>query len=73
MADLYARSLASVKEGKNVRGEGAGVSRLPPIHRDPFDRMLIAQASGEELRVISHDKIFERYGLSVEVIPPVIV
>jgi PIN domain nuclease of toxin-antitoxin system len=47
--------------------------RLPAIHRDPFDRMLIAQASVEELRVISHDKIFERYGLSGEGLPPLIV
>jgi PIN domain nuclease of toxin-antitoxin system len=30
-------------------------SRLPNIHRDPFDRMLVAQASVEELRVVSHD------------------
>ena len=47
--------------------------RLPAIHRDPFDRMLIAQASVEELRVISHDKIFERYGLSGEGLSPIIV
>ena len=47
--------------------------RLPAIHRDPFDRMLIAQASVEELRVTSHDKIFERYGLSGEGLPPIIV
>jgi PIN domain nuclease of toxin-antitoxin system len=47
--------------------------RLPAVHRDPFDRMLIAQASVEELRVISHDKIFERYGLSAEGLPPIIV
>jgi PIN domain nuclease of toxin-antitoxin system len=30
--------------------------RLPAVHRDPFDRMLIAQASVEELRIISHDR-----------------
>jgi PIN domain nuclease of toxin-antitoxin system len=47
--------------------------RLPAIHRDPFDRMLIAQASVEELRVVSHDRVFERYGLSAEGLPPVIV
>lgn len=47
--------------------------RLPDIHRDPFDRMLIAQASVEELRVISHDRVFERYGLSAEGLPPIIV
>jgi PIN domain nuclease of toxin-antitoxin system len=47
--------------------------RLPGIHRDPFDRMLIAQASVEELRVVSHDRIFERYSLSAEGLSPVIV
>jgi PIN domain nuclease of toxin-antitoxin system len=44
-----------------------------PIHRDPFDRMLVAQASAEELRVVSHDRVFERYGLSAEGLPPIIV
>jgi len=47
--------------------------RLPAIHRDPFDRMLVAQASVEELRVVSHDRVFERYGLSVEGLPPIVV
>jgi PIN domain nuclease of toxin-antitoxin system len=47
--------------------------RLPNVHRDPFDRMLVAQASVEELRVVSHDRVFERYGLSAEGLPPIIV
>ena len=47
--------------------------RLPTVHRDPFDRMLVAQASVEELRVISHDQVFERYGLGAEGLPPIIV
>lgn len=47
--------------------------RLPSVHRDPFDRMLIAQASVEELRVVSHDRVFERYGLGNEGLPPIIV
>lgn len=47
--------------------------RLPKVHRDPFDRMLVAQASVEELRVLSHDRVFERYGLSREGLPPIIV
>jgi PIN domain nuclease of toxin-antitoxin system len=47
--------------------------RLPNIHRDPFDRMLVAQASIEELRVVSHDRIFERYALNDEGLPPIIV
>jgi PIN domain nuclease of toxin-antitoxin system len=47
--------------------------RLPSVHRDPFDRMLVAQASVEELRIVSHDRVFERYGLSTEGLPPIIV
>jgi len=49
------------------------VGHLPSIHRDPFDRMLVAQASVEELRVVSHDRVFERYGLGAEGLPPIIV
>jgi PIN domain nuclease of toxin-antitoxin system len=47
--------------------------RLPDVHRDPFDRMLVAQASVEELRIVSHDGVFERYGLRGEGLPPIIV
>ncbi|HMF48725.1 MAG TPA: type II toxin-antitoxin system VapC family toxin [Candidatus Saccharimonadales bacterium] len=47
--------------------------RLPNVHRDPFDRMLVAQAKVEELRVVSHDQVFERYGLRNEGLPPIIV
>lgn len=49
------------------------VGRLPEIHRDPFDRMLVAQASVEELRLLTHDRVFERYGLKDEGLPPIIV
>jgi PIN domain nuclease of toxin-antitoxin system len=34
---------------------------LPEIHRDPFDRMLIAQARSEQLRLITSDGAFARY------------
>ncbi len=36
---------------------------LPLHHRDPFDRMIIAQARMEKLCVISHDAIFSRYNV----------
>jgi PIN domain nuclease of toxin-antitoxin system len=49
------------------------VGRLPAVHRDPFDRMLVAQASVEELRLVTHDRIFERYGLGAEGLPPIFV
>ena len=34
---------------------------LPGDHRDPFDRMLIAQAQMENLKIISNDQIFDAY------------
>lgn len=35
--------------------------RLPPHHRDPFDRMLLAQAIEERLRLVTADKGLEPY------------
>jgi PIN domain nuclease of toxin-antitoxin system len=37
--------------------------RLPGEHRDPFDRMLIAQAQTEDLKIISDDRIFDTYSV----------
>lgn len=34
---------------------------LPGEHRDPFDRMLIAQVQMENLKIISNDRIFDDY------------
>lgn len=38
---------------------------LPRHHRDPFDRMLIAQAKAEGLTLITRDRAFEAYGVQV--------
>lgn len=40
-------------------------ARLPMLHRDPFDRMLVAQASLESLTLCTGDKILAEYGISV--------
>ena len=37
------------------------VRRLPAIHSDPFDRMLIAQAVSEPLNLMTADKVLVRY------------
>ena len=37
-------------------GHAADVVHLPPLHKDPFDRMLIAQARGEGLTLVTHDE-----------------
>ena len=37
--------------------------QLPGPHRDPFDRMLIAQAQAENLALVSNEKVFDAYGV----------
>lgn len=37
---------------------------LPFHHRDPFDRLLIAQALVENIPLVSNDALFEQYGIS---------
>jgi PIN domain nuclease of toxin-antitoxin system len=39
------------------------LSNLPNYHRDPFDRLLIAQAKREELVIISIDEKFDGYDI----------
>jgi PIN domain nuclease of toxin-antitoxin system len=34
---------------------------LPPLHRDPFDRMLVAQAVVEQLTIVTRDADIARY------------
>jgi PIN domain nuclease of toxin-antitoxin system len=41
------------------------VAVLPPHHRDPFDRLLVAQAEVEELTVVTRDPVFGRYAVGV--------
>jgi PIN domain nuclease of toxin-antitoxin system len=43
----------------------AAVERLPFHHRDPFDRLLVAQAQAERLTVVTQDRVFRRYGVPV--------
>jgi PIN domain nuclease of toxin-antitoxin system len=38
---------------------------LPGPHRDPFDRILIAQSRIEELPIVTQDPVFREYGVSV--------
>ena len=40
-------------------------SRLPPIHRDPFDRMIIAQALNNRAQIVTGDPQFAAYGVDV--------
>ena len=44
------------------------VAQLPPHHRDPFDRLLVAQAQLEGLPILTADRSFRPY--DVEVMKP---
>lgn len=41
---------------------------LPPIHRDPFDRILIAQASVEDLTLLTSDATIAQYPGSIRLV-----
>jgi len=43
----------------------AAYVRLPFHHRDPFDRLLIAQAQAEGLAIVSKDSRFQEYGVGL--------
>jgi PIN domain nuclease of toxin-antitoxin system len=46
-----------------IAGEHAArVASLPQVHRDPFDRLLVAQALVEPMRLISTDAALQGYG-----------
>lgn len=42
-----------------------GVSALPPLHKDPFDRLLIAQANVEGLTLFTSDALVARYNPAI--------
>lgn len=39
--------------------------RLPLIHRDPFDRMLVAQAQCEDLTLVTRDEHCQKYDVAI--------
>ena len=52
-----------------ISGEHAArVASLPPIHRDPFDRLLVAQALVEPMRLLTDDTVLGGYGEIVTVV-----
>ena len=74
------RSAGKIKMADDLAGaiEAAGFSgvpvtmvdaevaaALPPHHRDPFDRMLVAQASRLDATIVTRDRAFALYGAAV--------
>lgn len=42
-----------------------GVAALPPLHGDPFDRLIVAQSLAEPMRLLTHDRQVAAYSDSV--------
>jgi len=52
----------------SVSGEHAAkVGGLPPLHKDPFDRMLVAQALIEPMLLLTNDELLRGYGSFITV------
>lgn len=65
-ADAMRHFLASGYRFLAIEAEHAvAIERLPPFHHDPFDRILIAQALTEPLRLMTHDETVARYSDTV--------
>lgn len=43
-------------------GHARAIAKLPPVHRDPFDRMLLAQATVEKMVLLTADSLVADYG-----------
>jgi PIN domain nuclease of toxin-antitoxin system len=41
------------------------VERLPFHHQDPFDRVLVAQATAERMPIVTRDPAFKKYGVDI--------
>lgn len=44
------------------------LAELPPVHKDPFDRMLVAQSLAEPLILLTNDGLLADYGAIVKVV-----
>ena len=53
---------SGVRELTFDSSHAVALTMLPTHHRDPFDRMLLAQAKSSGMRILSHDNRFPAYG-----------
>ena len=63
-SDIPGRIASQGFEGIEITvAEAARAGALPGHHRDPFDRMLVAQALERGLVLVSNEALFDRYGV----------
>jgi PIN domain nuclease of toxin-antitoxin system len=66
---LRTRLLDAGYQELEVTGAHAiAAGRLPPLHKDPFDRMLVAQATVEGATLLTVDSAVARYGAPVRLV-----
>ncbi|NES16631.1 MULTISPECIES: type II toxin-antitoxin system VapC family toxin [Micromonospora] len=64
--DLAARVCrAGLRELPIRHDHAVEAGQLPPIHRDPFDRMLVAQARHERLTLVTRDGHIQKYDVPI--------
>lgn len=65
LAELFSTHMATARvELLEIKlSHALEVAALPPVHRDPFDRLLVATARLEALPVISADAALDGYGI----------
>lgn len=64
-ADVVEASQSSFTELPITSRHAATAGQLPMHHRDPFDRMIIAQGQSEDLTVVTPDDKFPLYDVDV--------
>ncbi len=69
VSEVRKAALASGYQELAVLGQHVeALKDLPAHHRDPFDRLLVAQAIAEPMRLLTADSTLARYGAHVELI-----
>lgn len=65
LADDFTGHMARERFGVlSISGDHAiRAGLLPGAHKDPFDRMLIAQSQAEKLALVSNEAVFDSYGI----------
>jgi len=62
---LYGMRESGFTELPVTAEHGLAAGALPPHHRDPFDRMLVAQATSEGMRLVTHDRAMADYNVDI--------
>jgi len=60
-----ARRRHSVEPLPVIESDAFELTRLPTLHSDPFDRMLICQAIANQMAIVTPDRLIRQYPISV--------